>query len=382
MKLTPSQLHEKAVTPSPSMDASALVKKIEAYINQYVSFSDSSYSLPIALWTIGTYLWPHFDAFPYLVITSDTKRSGKTRLSEMISFCCSNPLNSAAMSAAGMFRSIAEEKPTIFFDEAEVLSSESANTLRAVLNVGYRKGQTVRRVFKDGVKDFETYCPKVFILIGDVFDTLKDRSIIIRMRRGEVSKRFTYEGAKTEGAELREMIALTVEENRSQLLEMFEQFAGITFLTDRDEEIWSPLFVIAKLFCPSRILELESTAVDMATEKTQAKRNYTDLEGEEEKAQEKEYSERLLLDICTVAGDERVVGSATLLDKLKALPTGPWRKFKGEGLTTITMSQMLSAYGVRPSTVRLSSRGKGNKTIKGYKLDSVKKAILLNGVKL
>src|SRR5207247_3545549 len=51
---------------------------------------------------------------------------------------------------------------------------------RSVLNGGYRKGATVTR---RGLT-YAVYSPKVFILIGDVFDTLRDRSIVIEMWRG------------------------------------------------------------------------------------------------------------------------------------------------------------------------------------------------------
>lgn len=357
-----------------TLPACKTISDVEKFINKYVAFTDA-YSLPIALWTIGTFLWPDFDAFPYLVITSATKRSGKTRCSEIISFACSNPANSAAMTAASIFRSISEEKPTIFFDEAETISGESASVLRSVLNVGYRKGQTVKRVSGNQVLEYDTYCPKVFILIGDVYDTLKDRSIIIRMKRAEVSTRFVYDMAKNEGAVLRERCAMAVEANRSAILEKFSTYGRIEFLTDRDEEIWTPLFVICEALCPERMRDLRRIAVDMATEKTQKATRHIDLHEFEDKAQDDEYCEKLLRDMETTFGKNAVMSSAEIVEKLKEIETAPWRKFRGDGINPQTMADMLRRFpGVYPKNVQIGKRP-DRKILKGYKLEDVRKAL-------
>lgn len=212
-----------------------IVQKIESYILDYVVLLEPAYAFPIALWIIGTFCFEQFDAFPYLVITSPTKRSGKTRLSEMISFACSNPRNFAALTGPTIFRSIEQEKPTIVADEAEKLSSEAASTLRSVLNVGYRKGQTIPRTVGNGIRHYPTYCPKVFVLIGDVYDTLKDRSIIVTMRRAEPPKRFTFEAAQEAGAEIRLMCQNAARTHSGAIAEDFQAHHGLPFLMDRDE---------------------------------------------------------------------------------------------------------------------------------------------------
>lgn len=363
------------MTTSQTNRYTATLAKLEKFINRFISFSDAQYSLPVALWTICTFLYPDFDAFPYMVITSDTKRSGKTRLAEILSFACSNPVNSGAMSPAAIYKTMADEQPTIFFDEAETLNSEAANVMRSVLNMGYRKGSVIRRVLGNQVQEYQTYCPKVFILIGDVYDTLKDRSMVIRMKRGEPKERFVYETAKTEGATIREEIAKIVEETRFSIIEKFTEFKGIKFLTDRDEEIWTPLFVVASVLCPERIKELSRAAVDMSTEKTMDSRRYVNLLGEEEKARDDEYAQRLLVDMVTVINGEKHVTTVDVIRKLWELETSPWRKFKGEGLTLHNLADMLSRFGVRPCNIQIGTGRKNRKIVKGYKLADVKKAI-------
>ena len=352
-----------------------LIEDIQKYIKRFSTFPAIDYSLPLALWAIGTQVYPHFDSYPYLVVTSATKRSGKTRLAEILSFISSNPVSSGAMTPASMFKTMADERPTIFIDEAESLSSEAASNMRVVLNMGYRKGQTVRRVVGQEVREYEVYCPKCFILIGDVYDTLKDRSIIIRMRRGEAAERFVFEPVKAEGAVLREKIHQWIEENESALINSFTTFKGIEFLTDRDEEIWTPLFVLCQMIAPERIKELQQLAVDIATEKTQESRRYSELENQEEKAADDEYAQRLLRDVASIIDGKKYLPTSEILERLRAIPTAPWRVYKGEGITMHSLSTMLSRFGVAPSNVQIG-RGRANrKVVKGYRALDVQVAL-------
>jgi hypothetical protein len=354
----------------------ALVARIETYINDYVTLADAHYSLPIALWIIGTFCYPDFDSFPYMVITSPTKRSGKTRLAEMISFCCSNPRNFAAMTPYTLFYSIEKEKPTIIFDEAEKLNSEAASDMRAILNVGYRRGQTVPRRAPGGIKEFNTYCPKIFILIGDVFDTLRDRSTIITMQRAETRKRFTFEAAREEGKALREQIDAAVTANGGNIKHAFETHTGLPFLLDRDEEIWTSLFCICSVFCPGRHNELQKAAADMAAEKTGDAKKFSNLKGAEDAATNDEYAKRALTDLYSlfVAGG-RAIRTEDAIERLKAIPTAPWRKFRDEGITAHTLSELLDRFGLGPVRIAIGSgRGK-QKFYRGYKRVDVEKAV-------
>ena len=340
-----------------------------------MSFSEPAYVLPLALWNLGTFCYPEFDAYPYLVITSATKRSGKTMLAEQLAFCCSNPRQFAAMTASTLFRSISDEAPTIFFDEAEALSSESASTMRAVLNVGYRKGQTIPRVSGRGIQEFPTYCPKVFVLIGDVYDTLRDRSIIITMHRSDAPQRRLYTVALEEGKDIREQTADVVKDRMGDILESYTEGVKLDFLTGRDEEIWMPLFCLARVFCPERLEELSRCAVDIATEKTADSRRYTVLETDDS-ALDDEYARKLLLDLYAVLlTNGKAIGSKEAVAALQAIPTAPWRKFRGTGLKIHDMANLLSRFGVRPVRIAKGS-GRGNQTfLRGYKLADLETAV-------
>jgi Protein of unknown function (DUF3631) len=148
----------------------------------------------------------------------------------------------------------------------------------------------------------------------------------------------------------------------------------LKFLGDRDEEIWTPLFVLCKILCPSRYDELTKAAVDMSTEKTVEARSYAQSYAAENAAEYDEYSIRLLNDMLSVIGKEKSIKTSKALDALKALPTSPWRKFKGEGITMHSLSAMLSTFGVTPKTIRFGS-GRSAPCAKGYEKDAITKAI-------
>lgn len=354
---------------------SNIVQKLRDFFTRYVEFTDEDTSLVVALWVIGTYLWArHFDAYGYLVVTSDTKRSGKTRLGiDLMSFVANTPQNFAAATPAALFRSIESDRPTVLVDEAERFSSEKADVMRQVMNAGYRAGQTVRRTSGDAILIYNVYSPKVFVLIGDVNDTLRDRSIVVRLRRAEQAPEFRYRVAEREGAELRaelqELFTTVVTDPDTNqkvrvantdaaeaigaLYQSFP-FKRLAFLSDRDAEIWQSLFSIAQ--CLGVDNGLERIAIDIATEKTAEARRYVDLRGAEDSTQEDGYAKQLLADVRTVLGNRKQMFTKDILDALYAIPTAPWRKLRGVGLNPNDLGNTLARFGVKPKVVRVGGR--------------------------
>jgi len=219
---------------------------------------DEGLPLVLAAWSLATYVYDKFDAFPYLAITSPTKRCGKTRAAEVLDLFCANPLRTVGMTEAALFRSIARDKPTLFIDEAEGLrgADERQAALLGILNAGYRKGQTVRRCQgKNGsydINEFEIYGPKVLILIGGLPDTLADRAIAIQMRRkhaGESVDRFISGRAKRETEHLKRACKKWADLN-ADVFTGLDEYISLPFLTDQEEELWLPLFAVITIAAP------------------------------------------------------------------------------------------------------------------------------------
>lgn len=353
------------------MKPAITIAEVRAFLEGYVAFPNPDYSLIAALWAVGTHAYKQFDAFPYLVVTAATKRSGKTRLMEMLSFITHHAFPCAGVTAATVFRAIKSKEPTLLIDEAESMGGEGADVMRAVMNVGYRRGQSIPRTDKHGeIEQWPAYCPKAFVLIGDVRDTLRDRSIMLTMRRGEPQRRFTFDVAMAEGTGLHGEIVKWAKTHADALGERFQRHAGLPFLTDRDEELWTPLFAVCEELAPELVTYLRRVAVDSATEKTAVARRLVDLKGAESAAEEEEYGVRLLRDLLTVMNGDSYVFTADALARLLALDVGPWRKFRGVGLTPIDMGNLLGAHGVRPKPVR-----SGKRVLRGYQRAAVEKAV-------
>jgi Protein of unknown function (DUF3631) len=362
--------HKSKGKPEPKPEL--IIGKLENYLNSYMTFPESGYAFPFSLWIIGTYFWSDcFDAFPYLAVSAPTKNCGKSRLAELLYFTTNQAFLTASSSPAAVYRTLRDSESTFLFDEAEKMSSEQKNLMHSVINSGYRRGQTIRRATPDGgYEDFPTYCPKAFFLIGDVNDTLRSRSISIHLRRA---------GVDHEREKFYFQIAQPIAERNSGFAGRRSRtdglsFKGVEFLTDREEEIWTPLFVLCRYFAPTRELELRRIAADMAAEKTAPAMNYKNLLGEELKAEDEEYATRLLRDTGLIMDGRTVVPSNALVELLREMPTGPWRKFRGDGLTMNNLAHMLSRFGLHPRVYR-DGHGRKSRTRRGYLKAEVVKAL-------
>lgn len=360
-----------------------LVDDIMAFFRKYVVFTDELMALPITMWVMMTYMFREFDAFPYMVITAATKRSGKTRLGvELMQFIANKPEPFGAMSASSMFRIIEDEHPTLLIDEAEKLNGEAASELRSVLNVGYRTGSKVAKTIGNEVQKFDTYCPKTIVLIGDVYDTLRDRSIIIRLRRADSPMRMMHAVASKEGQVLRERIQAAIAELKDDVVNQYMKAERLEFLNDRDEEIWSALFCACHVFAPNRVEDMKRIAVDIATEKTVDASSYTKSKEAETQAQQDEYSRWLVCDMLAVM-DGRNMATVEIIAKLKDLTTSPWRKFRGgEGINPDMVGELVNVFGLKPGSVRVGKGKSGSNAnvVKGYKYADVKNAIAKHNV--
>jgi hypothetical protein len=246
--------------------------------------------------------------------------------------------------------------------------------MRAFLNVGYRRGQTIPRANGKTLEEWPAYCPKLFISIGDVYDTLRDRSIIVSMQRAEPKRRFLFEAARAEATFLQQALAAQLEDLQPAILERYQRHPGLPFLTDRDEEIWTPLFAICAELEPDAVPALERIAADLTAEKTADARRYVNLLGAERGAEDDEYARRLVRDLFTVCGDDPHIFTTDAVDRLKAMHTGPWRRFRGEGITPIELSALLDRFGLKPRAIRIkgtSGRSGRPGVRRGYRRDAL-----------
>lgn len=345
-----------AATPSLPSDSTVLLSKTEAHFNRYV-VTHSRHFFILALWCIATHVFELFDAYPYIAVTSPTKRCGKTRVAELMDMVCTRAKRTVGITPAVLFRTIERDRPTLIIDEAEVLGTkdERAVALREVLNAGYRAGQVVSRCDErigHEPRDYKTYCPKAVVLIGELSGTLADRCIEIRMERkaGERIERFRFAKVKEQSAALKQDIEAWTHAQRQAIADWY-QHNELLFLEDREEELWLPLYAVCAVLAPDRLDELQSVALLMSATKGGSESN--------------EWGIRLLSHIRGIfaaRGGDRIT-TELLLNALVQLPESPWGAWNHEyGIYARDVAKLLKPFAISSQNIRVDE----NKVVKGY----------------
>lgn len=335
-----------------------VVNLTESMFRAYCILPEAAY-LPLSLWTIGTYLSHIFDCYPYVILTSPTKRCGKSRIMETVELVCANPLRFTSASAAALFR-IMPSRPTLLIDEAEIFKnaknvSENIQAVLQILNAGHRCGSFVLRCVGNG-KDqhpekFPTYGPKMFAAIGKFPDTLADRSIIVavqRKGRDQKVQRFLFRQATEAYELLKTHIAEWAKANSSDIYDYYVEPSTpkqLDALSDRDSDMWTCLLAICAIAAPDRVDDFKKSATTLCNGKEGEDLNETPM--------------RLLTDIRTVFAKitDANIYTESLLSHLKELTESPWAEWE---LTPRALAKWLRPFGISPTTVKVNSvAGKG-----------------------
>jgi Protein of unknown function (DUF3631) len=359
--------------------------QIRDFLASYIVFPDPAFADICALWAMGTHVYNRFDSFGYLVITASVKRSGKTALAELLSMVSHDSFMGSGISASVIRDYIASGK-SVFFDEAEALNSEASSQMRSYLNVGYRYGQKIPvRIGPDEIREMPAYGPKCFVLIADVNDTLRDRSIVIDLRPSNNPPNvYRYRTAKMQADKIiGEVTApdsqLTDTINATFKGEIFDAF-DVPILRNREGEVWSVIFSLAKSFCPERLDSIIACAVNLASTKmTTEKRRFSEIrETEEGKRTDDTFTKWALQDLHNVfKTGERSIHSAVAIDRMKAIATSPWRTYRGhDGLTQNMLSDLLSVFDVKTRDCKIK-----NKVARGFRRDDVNAGLKKAGIK-
>ena len=231
---------------------SRLLDRTEAFIRKYVALGHHE-STALTGWVAHTWCLSAAYVTPYIFVTSATPASGKTRLLECLSLIVAKPLMTGSISAAALMRTCDAEEPTILLDESDASfggDREYAEALRGLLNTGYTRSGRATRLVPQGnqwvTKQFKTWSPKCLAGIGDHLpDTLRTRSIVIRLKRKKADEpvaRFFLRDATAEAAELGASWPGWAAHNVADL--EHDRPTAAAGLTDRAEELWTPIFAI------------------------------------------------------------------------------------------------------------------------------------------
>jgi Protein of unknown function (DUF3631) len=319
----------------------------------------------LALWAGHTHAAEAAETTPYLFLTSAEKRSGKTRLLEVLELVVHEPLPTANITEAALFRAIEDLKPTLLLDEVDAIFGNKAREredLRGLLNAGYRRGAVARRMGgtrMTTLEAFRVYCPKAFAAIGRLPDTITDRSIVIRLQRktrDEQVERFRRRSAQPTGESLRDRLADWLEPQIDYLHDLRPDLPDE--LDDRAQDCWEPLLAIAHLAGGDWPERARAAALELSGNGEREDDSKTAL---------------LLKDIHTVfengSGDR--LRTTDLIDELSKIEESPWGDWYGKPITPQALSKLLQPHRIKTMPVWVEG-----KTVRGYQREQFADAFL------
>jgi hypothetical protein len=331
---------------------------IARFVRRFVVLTDHQLAA-VALWVAHTHAFEAAECTPYIAATSAEKRSGKTRLLEVLELLVQGGLPTSNISDAALFRAIDEKPtPTLLLDEVDAIFGPKARDredLRGMLNAGYRRGAVARRMGGaryTELQAFSVFCPKAFALIGELPDTIADRAIRIRLERrttDETIERFRRRDVAPGADSLRDTIADWCEPRLDELRASRPHLPDE--LDDRAQDCWEPLLALADLAggdWPNR-----AHRAALALSGPQARQD-----------EDASLTARLLKDIHQVfsANGAKRYRTADLIAELCKIEESPWGDWYGKTISPQAVSKLLQPHRIKTMSVKVDGE-----TVRGYK---------------
>jgi hypothetical protein len=261
-------------------------------------------------------------------------------------------------------------------DESEELQKAGSDS-REVFNSGYKPGGIVTRA--RGAKEiiYKVYCPKIYGMIGDPDRTLRARSIMVLMEKGDIEVDDKPQMFQSLGIHIGNWLSAVVKRNVLKIDATY--LAGNNKLktilpVQRDREISECLFAVCAHIAPGRLEELTDAAQAISTLKTRPARRYSDLKEASEYATTYQYAGQLARDSYRIAETkgERNIHTQDLIKELVTIPT--WKIYQNSKGVRIgdpdghyvlaSMLQMVAGNDADPKPVKVK-----NHLLRGYTLD-------------
>lgn len=349
--------------PAP-VDGAELLDGIEAAFERHLVLIDGAKEA-LALCVLKAHVLDAFEINPLVVIHSPEMRCGKTSTLSVMSLLVPRPLFSSNVTAPLLFRLIEKFKPTLHIDEADTFLGENEE-LRGILNSSHNKsGAFSFRLVGDGhePRAFSTWAPIVVAKIGKVPDTLRDRAILIEMRRKRPDEKIEpFRLGRPHVVDplkiLARKAARWAEDSLAILKTADPMLPSFLEVNDRAADNWTPLFAIA-----------DAAGGDWPRRARDCAKKL--MGGEQDGDSVRVH---LLSDLRKIFHGERKektgFGSVEICYALAELEESPWPEWKGgKSITPRQLSALLRPFHISPGTVR-----EGEETFKGYKLKDFKEA--------
>ncbi|WP_405360396.1 DUF3631 domain-containing protein [Kitasatospora sp. NBC_00085] len=337
------------VPDTEATEGADLLAQLRTQIAKFVILPSQQALDAATLWVAATHLQCSWQHAPRLAVVGPAKRCGKSRLLDVLAETVHQPMLTVNSSPAAIFRTISEEPPTLLVDEADTIfgspkAAEKNEEMRGLLNAGHQRDRYVLRVVGNDhtPRKFPTFAMAAIAGIGDLPDTIMDRSIVIRMRRRAEGERVApYRTQRDRPAlhAIRDKIARWTAPLADQALRLEPAMP----VEDRAADTWEPLVIIADL-----------AGGPWPRLARQACKRMVDAEVQTE--EDNPGGARILADIRRIfhtAGEPDSIATDQLLFNLNGDPEAPWAETSRGGLTPRGLGAMLREFGISSGNVRM-----------------------------
>jgi hypothetical protein len=334
-----------------------VLDEIRTFMARFVTFPSPAVLDAVTLWIAHTHVVDGcgrlgFETSPRIAFLSDEPASGKTTALEMVTRLANRGRISIDMTAPGLAISIAEKQGTIGLDELDVLfgAGGAKSVLRSLLNAGYKRGATWTRKAND---DLPIFGPVAMAGLAKkwrsatALSPLRSRTIEVEMRRGRgPAERYRPRLHDALSAELRGVLSKWAARYAPLILEDWPSLPeGVT---DRDEEVWEPLFMVANAAGGHWPASVERACRELVL-------------GESTVPDEPTVRMRLLADLRWVFGEAERMTTVQIVAGLHGLPGSEWKKLWPNPATAPRELSLMLGEDVSPIKVRV-----GEQSLRGY----------------
>jgi hypothetical protein len=330
-------------------ETETVVDQIACFIERFVFLKTKSLYRLLALWTIETHMYPEFEYTGYIFAYSPEPQSGKSRLLEILELLVANPSGILiSPSEAVLFRTA--DGHTQLLDEVDGWTNREF--LRSVLNAGFRRGATVKRIEDGGngfeVGSFPVFAPRALAGIGSkILDgTTRDRTFqfeMVRQLRDERRDKFRARTAGPEARLITSEVAKWIDESRHRVAEIYKRadFPYLQEFRDRTIDVTEPLAAILEVVY-GKSPRLEQARADLLEAISLTRKDQASLPEDH----------RILETLAKLAeSEEPLVGNATEL-AARCAPE------LGENAESLDVSSVLRRYGFETKSIRKGGEAK------------------------
>lgn len=336
---------------SDPVNGKDLLNEINTQVKKYI-VCDEPVAIATTLWILFTWAIDHMNFAPIACITAPEKRCGKTQLLTLIGELSKKNISASNITSAALYRTIDMFQPTLTIDEADTFLSDH-NGMRGVMNAGHSRENAfvIRCDGEDNLpRRFNVWCAKAISGIGHLPETLRDRSIILELRRKVKNEH--VESLRYRDKEYWKLIkskCLRWVDDNQDLLRAIKPVLP-ECLNDRAKDNWESLFKIAAIVGGGWLELVEYAAINIQ-------------KNEDENVN---LNELLLLDISDIFKDRNIdrLFTQDILCALYEDEEKPWVEIcDGRRLSPRKLASMLREFKIFSHDIRM-----GDKVKKGYEL--------------